>query len=106
MLTKKEVAVLLALRGADDGLLEADFREATRREVSAHTVLEEQLVPLQQRGLISSTAEVPTDRRIHGTVDRYALTAAGEQALAATPGVGRAPAAAAGMAPACHGETA
>ncbi|MBK6616344.1 hypothetical protein [Ottowia sp.] len=79
---KKKLAVLAALEAAPAGLLKADFREATSREVSAHTVQEEQLDPLLSSGHIAATAEASTDGRIKGMVDRFTLTDAGKAALA------------------------
>ncbi len=79
-MTKQEVAVLLALQAHPAGLLEDDFRQATRREVSRHTVCEHLAVLLSQ-GLIKTTAEQPQDGRAKGLVDRYTLTEAGVQYL-------------------------
>lgn len=80
---KKKHAVLLALAAAGEtGLARADFREATRREVSAHTVQEEQLDPLMQSGMITLGQQPSEDGRVKGPVDRYTITDAGRQALA------------------------
>ena len=77
---KKERAVLVALAAAVGGLLRGDMREATRREVSSHTV-HEQLETLEQRGHIVATHEPSTDGRVKGMLDRYTITEAGRQAI-------------------------
>lgn len=81
---KKKLAVLAALLASEgaNGLLKSDLREATGREVSAHTVQEEQLDPLSADGLVKATPEASTDGRVKGMVDRFAITDAGKQALA------------------------
>jgi DNA-binding PadR family transcriptional regulator len=43
----------------------------------------EQLAALMSRGLIQATPEESTDGRIKGLIDRYSLTEAGRQCLAA-----------------------
>ena len=57
VMDKKKLAVLKSLVANPAGLLLADFREATRREVSRHTVKEEQLEPLLAEGMVTSTPE-------------------------------------------------
>ena len=80
-MTKQEKAVLMALSQNKAGLLKGDFREATRREVSSHTVEEEQLKPLTERGLIATSEEKSSDGRIKALVTRYTITEAGEAEL-------------------------
>jgi len=77
---KRERAVLEALARHRSGLLRCDLREATRREVSAHTV-QEQLDVLLQRGHIAATAQQSVDRRVKELPNRYTITASGQSAL-------------------------
>lgn len=63
-------------------MLKADLREATRREVSSHTVQEEQLDPLVAAGYVSATPEASTDGRVKGSVYRLAITETGKLCLA------------------------
>lgn len=81
-MTKQEMAVLRALQANPAGLFEDDFREATKREVSRHTV-GEHLAVLSNQGLIKPTAEQPRDGRIKGMLHRYTLTGVGLAFLAA-----------------------
>lgn len=79
-MTKQEKAVLIALSNNPAGLLQVDFREATKREVSQHTV-HLQLEALSQAGMITGTEEQSEDGRIKGTVTRYTITGEGKAAL-------------------------
>ena len=77
---KKERAVLVALAASVGGLLKGDLREATRREVSSHTV-HEQLDALLAKGMIEATPEASNDGRVKGLVDRYTITGVGLEAI-------------------------